>query len=264
MTTIYKYAGGGLTAEEGDTVKEYPLLLTVNGRELATLIASPHDLRFLVAGFLRLQGFVTSMDDFLMLSVCNDFGMANVRIRGDIPERLKPVLTSGCGTGVTFNLSQAQQCQRATDGREERKVAPEEVFTLMDALARCAKKYRSHGGIHSSAVGDGTGLILHAEDIGRHNTLDRIAGEALFKGIDLYGAVLVTSGRVSAEMVAKSALLGISLIASRTSPTDMAVKMCIEAGITLIGYLRGAKFTVYSHPFRLDTAPVPCRVLSRI
>lgn len=118
----------------------------------------------------------------------------------------------------------------------------------MEELARKAENYRSHGGIHSAAVGDEDGMILYAEDIGRHNTLDRIAGEALFKGISLSGKALVTSGRVSTEMVAKAVQLGISLIASRTSPTDMAVRICEEAGITLIGYLRSGKFNVYCHP----------------
>lgn len=122
----------------------------------------------------------------------------------------------------------------------------------MDELSRRADNYKNHGGIHSAAVGDGDGnLLLFAEDIGRHNTLDRIAGEALFKGLDLAGKILVTSGRVSTEMAAKCSLLGISLVASRTSATDMAVKMCDRAGIALIGYVRGGKFTVYTHRERL-------------
>ncbi len=94
---------------EHEPVQEFPLALIVNGRELATLISSPHDLRFLVAGFLRLQGFVQGLDDFQMFSVCEDFGVANVIIKGEIPEHLKPALTSGCGTGITFNLHQKMQ-----------------------------------------------------------------------------------------------------------------------------------------------------------
>jgi FdhD protein len=121
----------------------------------------------------------------------------------------------------------------------------------MNDLARRADRYRSHGGIHSAAVGDGERMILYAEDLGRHNTLDRIAGEALLKGIDLRGMMLVTSGRISTEMAAKAALLGISLLASRTSPTDMAVKLCEESGVTLIGYLRAGQFQVYAHQQRL-------------
>ena len=251
MIPIHTYAKGVLQEQEGEVVREFPLTLTVNGRELATLVASPHNLNFLVAGFLRLQGFVSALDDFEMFSVCQDFGAANVRIKGELPERLRPVLTSGCGTGISFSMPTVLPA--AADGR---LYAPDQVFSLMELLGKEADRYRSHGGIHSAAVGDGDRLLLYAEDLGRHNTLDRIAGEALFKGILLEGLMLVTSGRVSTEMAAKAAQLGISLIASRTSPTDMAVKLCRDAGITLIGYLRGGRFQVYCHHERLQL-PLP-------
>ena len=246
MGTILCYRNGAVQSEEAAIVREFPVVLTVNGRELATLIASPHDLLFLVAGFLRLQGFVREIGDLEMMGVCDDFGVANVQIRGELPQRLRPTLTSGCGTGITFTLA------RTDDGQVP--AVPAAVFTsatvlaLMAELTQKAENYRNHGGIHSAAVGDEGGMILYAEDLGRHNTLDRIAGEALLKGIALAGKALVTSGRVSTEMVAKAIQLGISLIASRTSPTDMAIKMCEEAGITLIGYLRSNKFNIYSHP----------------
>ncbi len=246
MIPIHTYAKGVLEEHEGEVVSEYPLSLTVNGRELATLVASPHSLNFLVAGFLRLQGFISSLDDFEMLSVCQDFGAANVRIKGELPEKLRPVLTSGCGTGISFSMPVSLP-QTVT----ERRYTPEQIFSLMEMLGREADRYRSHGGIHSAAVGDGERMLVYAEDLGRHNTLDRIAGEALFKGVELSGLMLVTSGRVSTEMAAKAAQLGISLIASRTSPTDMAVKLCSDAGITLVGYVRGGRFQVYSHHQRL-------------
>lgn len=249
MEPIYTYRNGALESEEAPLPKEYPLTLTVNGREIATLVASPHDLRFLVAGFLRLQGFVDSLDDFLILSVCQDYGAASVQVRKELPERLQPVLTSGCGAGITFSIPGA-------DGRGEavplpdwatRRVAPTDIFAATDELARRAENYRLHGGIHSAAIADGDSLLIYAEDIGRHNTVDRIAGEAMFRMIDLAGRMLVTSGRVSSEMAAKAAILGVPLIASRTSPTDMAVKICKEAGITLVGYVRGGRFNVYCH-----------------
>jgi len=249
MNIVYRYDKGKLTTGEKEVVAEIPLLLNVNGRELATLIASPHDLRFLVAGFLRLQGLVERVEDFDMLSVCNDFGIARVQIKGELPEKLKPVLTSGCGTGISFTIPQAMA--RKGNVTFSRRFAPRDVFAMMDAMAQKAESYRSHGGIHSAAVGDGS-LCLFAEDLGRHNTIDRIAGEALLKGIDLTGMMLVTSGRISTELVAKAALLGIGLVASRTSPTETAVKMATEAGITLIGYVRAERFEIFSHRDRLD------------
>lgn len=245
---VLKYAEGALSPYEHNPVREFPVKLIVNSREIATLIASPHDLRFLVAGFLRLQGFVEKAADFHMLSVCEDLAVANVRIAGELPERLTPVLTSGCGTGVTFTLPKAPA--RQADNAAKR-FTPAAIFTLMEELAGRAQHYASHGGTHSAAVAMDGQLLISAEDIGRHNTLDRIAGEALFKGVELCGALLAVSGRVSSEMAAKAALLGIALIASRTSPTDMAVRICAAAGITLIGYVRGGRFNVYCHPERL-------------
>jgi FdhD protein len=242
--------GDFLEPTAASVVNEYPLQLIVNGREIATLISSPHDLQFLVAGFLRLQGFVSSLQDFEMFSVCNEFGTANVRIKGELPERLKPVLTSGCGTGISFTLPSVNSAVSPPAHRPPRP--PRQIFSLMNELTQKADQYRSHGGIHSAAIGRNGKLIQYAEDLGRHNTFDRIAGEALFKGIDMAGAELVTSGRVSTEMVAKAALMGISIIASRTSPTDMAIKLCDQAGICLIGYVRGGSFTLYSHPEAIE------------
>ncbi len=233
-------------------VREFPLTLFVNGRELATLVASPHQLNFLVAGFFRSNGFVDSLDDFLALGSCEEFGVARVRIKREVSERLSPTLTSGCGTGIAFDLQ--KNLPSMEDAPDLPHYSPPAIFGLMRELTRRAENYRAHGGIHSAAVGDGRRLLLYAEDIGRHNTFDRIAGEALFRGIDLRGKLLVTSGRISAEMVAKAALLGIGLIASRTSPTDQAIRICEEAGITLVGYLRGGSFEVYCHHEGLELA----------
>lgn len=230
-------------------VEEYPLRLRVNGRELATLVCSPHKLNFLLVGFFRLQGFIDSLDDIQSLGVCSDFGLAEVRLKGELPERLQPTLTSGCGTGIAYNLPQQLLSENKQRPRHYDSGA---VLRLMKELNDLTEQYRSHGGIHSAAIGDHDGLLLlHAEDIGRHNTLDRVAGEAMFRNIELQDRMLVTSGRVSTEMVAKAARLGIGLIASRTSPTDKAIALCEQAGITLVGYVRGTNLEIYSHPQQL-------------
>ncbi len=246
---IVRIVQGQAEAAERRVVEEYPLQLRINDRELATLVCSPHQLNFLLAGFCRLQGFIDSLDDILSLGVCREYGQADLRIRATLPERLQPTLTSGCGAGISFNLPQAllHPPQRAA-----RHYRSEDLFRAMKELHEQAEQYRSHGGIHSAAIGDIDGLLLYAEDIGRHNTLDRLAGEALFKKIELRDKVLVTSGRVSSEMVAKAARLGIGLLASRTSPTDKAIELCEQAGITLVGYLRGSSMEIYSHPQQLQ------------
>jgi FdhD protein len=250
-----RFHEGELKPQRRPVVREYPLRLRVNGSDLATLVASPHRLNFLVAGFFRLQGFIESLDDILSLGICSDFGLAEVRIRGEVPERLAPTLTSGCGTGISFNIPETLK----QGGAGGALFSTEAVFTLMKDLAARAESYREHGGIHSAAVGDGKELLLYAEDIGRHNTLDRLAGEALFRNLDLQGKLLVTSGRISTELVAKAARLGIAVIASRTSPTDRAIDLAEQAGITLIGYVRGEAMEIYSHP-RQIVPPAPGRI----
>lgn len=245
--SIHRYQEGSLQPTTRPLVAEYPLQLTINDRPLATLIASPHQLNFLVIGFLQLQGMIESLDDILCLGVCSEQGAARVEIRGETPQGLRPTLTSGCGTGISFDLKLRGEPHQPQPGT----YPAEAVLDLMRQLAKRAELYGRHGGLHSAAVGNASGLLLHTEDLGRHNTLDRLAGEALFKGIDLRGCMLVSSGRVSTEMVAKSACLGIGLIASRTSPTEAAVTLAREAGITLIGYLRGEGFEVYTHPDQL-------------
>lgn len=246
---IVRISQGRRIPEERGVVEEYPLRLRVNGRDLATLICSPHQLNFLVAGFFRLQGFVSNVDDLLSLGICREFGLAEVRLKSALPERLQPTLTSGCGTGIAFNLPQGlTETMRLTT----HTYRSADVFRTMQELQERAEQYRSHGGIHSAAIGGADGLILYAEDIGRHNTLDRLAGEALFRQLDLAGKIVVTSGRVSTEMVVKAARLGIGLVASRTSPTDKAIDFCEQAGIALIGYVRGGSLEIYSHPQRVD------------
>lgn len=229
-------------------VAEYPLNLRVNGNELATLIASPHDLNFLVTGFLFNQGFVKKLDDILALGTCQDFGVAEVRLSTMVPERLTPILTTGCGSGISFRHTIKP---RRIVCNIQRTYSFDKLYFLMTCLSKKAEMYLAHGGIHSAAIADENTLLLYAEDIGRHNTIDRLAGQALFQGIDCRNKILLTSGRISSEMVLKAIHLGIDLLVSRTSVTDQAINLCEQSGITLIGYLRSKSMEIYSHPERL-------------
>src|SRR3972149_3853632 len=167
--------GGRLLPAHHVPVREVPVGLTVNGVALATLIASPDDLHFLVAGFLRMQGLIRSAGDLLTLSVCRESGTASVRIRGEVPKGITPTLTSGCGAGISFHVPDAagRPVQAPSAGPF---VPPETLISAMDALARASGAYRGSGGIPSAGVWDGERLLLFAEDIGRHNTIDRLPG----------------------------------------------------------------------------------------
>lgn len=240
---MLKYDRGIISQVEDEYPQEYPLKLRVNGRELATLVASPHDLHFLVAGFLLNQGFVSVAADILAMGICKESGEANVRIRGEVPDKLSTVLTSGCGTGISFSLLPVEK-QKKIPG--DIHFSPSSLFEMMRQMGRLSERYGKHGGIHSAAVTDGKSILFHAEDLGRHNTIDRIAGMALLNNVSIVGTLLMTSGRISAEMAAKGVSLGVAALASRTSPTDMAVRICRERGVGLACYVRGGTFRVVS------------------
>jgi FdhD protein len=245
---VLRFERGKILPVEHEPVQEVSRALIVNGRELATLVSSPHELSYLIAGFLRFHGLITSGEDIQRLSICDDTKTAQVIVRGELPARIKPALVPGGAAAASRDSLQVKTAQLSNGQRAAAgHFVPDDLFRLMSRLARQAGGNRESGGIHAAAVGEGRQLMLYSEDIGRHNTLDRIAGEALLKGIDLEGKVLLVSGRVSSETVIKASRLGISLVASRTSPTDLAVRLAHEAGITLVGYLRGAGFNVYTH-----------------
>ncbi len=246
----YRHADQSMNKIERSLVEERPVKFFVNGSELLTLMASPHELNFLAVGFLYHQGFIARLSDIQSLGVCDEAGTVTITINGKIPKRLVPTLTSGCGQGISYSSTVSTFLENR--GRQENtRIGPATIIQLMKDLQKRAERYREHGGIHSAGIGRECGLRIYAEDLGRHNTIDRLAGEALFRQIETQGTVLVTSGRISSELAIKGARQNVLVIASRTSPTDQAVHICRDAGITLIGYLKGSSFEVFTHPQHL-------------
>jgi FdhD protein len=130
-------------------------------------------------------------------------------------------------------------------------VAPEQLMAWMEELLDQAVGYKEHGGTHTAGLFGTDGLELLVEDIGRHNTVDRIAGEAMLSDLDTTGKAILTSGRISSEMLVKASRLGCGIVASRTSPTELAVSLAVEANIALCGYVRRDQLRVFHDAGRL-------------
>jgi FdhD protein len=133
---------------------------------------------------------------------------------------------------------------------------PEQIGAMVDQLFASQELYRETGGVHTSGLSNGEKILISAEDIGRHNTLDKIAGLYLMAGGDLLSRaalprVLITTGRISSEMLQKASRMAASLLISRTSPSSLSIQMAERRGITLIGYARRNRFQVYAHPERI-------------
>jgi FdhD protein len=167
------------------------------------------------------------------------------------PSERKRILTSGCGRGVTFSLDVVP----VTAGMEM-TVRPEQVMEWMETLLESATGYREHGGTHAAGLFGPAGLELLVEDIGRHNTIDRIAGEALLADVATSGKAILTSGRISSEMLVKCSRLGVGTAASRTSPTELAVSLAQEAGIAICGYVRRGQLQIFHDAGRITLPSV--------
>ncbi len=247
MPSFYQYERGRLTRIEKGVVVETPLTVTLNGKELVRFLCSPEQLEAMVVGFLWLEGIIRSIDDILVARVCAEDGAADVVLAGDPPLPKKKAVTSGCGGGITFNVD----FEAESLGALPLAVPPDRLFRAYRELQQSAVHYREHRGIHCSALCDLERQLLIAEDVGRHNTLDKLAGLALLHEIPTEGCFLVSSGRISSEMAWKAARMRVPLVASRTSPTGLAIALAERLGITLVGYLREGSFNVYTHPARV-------------
>ena len=247
MHRIVRYRGGSFESLELPVVEEQSLTIFVNGRELATLQCTPTKLDCLVLGFLSFEGIIEGLEEIRLLEVFPEDAVADVRLNKEFTPPRRRIFTSGCTGGITFGMPM----EGFQAFPEEATLHPEQAFALMKQLYAEARLYRESRGIHAAAMADGEKLILVAEDVGRHNALDKILGEALLRGISTAGNILLSTGRISSEMLRKGAHMRTPFVLSRTSPTILAIQAAKRFGITVIGYVRGEGFNVYSHPERL-------------
>jgi FdhD protein len=225
--------------------QEMAFTVFINGRELVTILCTPVKLNCLVLGYLYSEKIIKDVKEVVSMRVCEDDALADVKLNNTdfkVPE--KRILTSGCGGGTSFSLDVPKV-------ESDFMTAPNQILTLMRQLMNSAQVYNLTGGIHTSAISDGKSLLAIAEDIGRHNTLDKLTGECLLRKISTKDLIILVSGRISSEMLRKAARMQCPVVVSLTSPTDQAVLLARDVGISLIGYARGSRLTVYSHPERI-------------
>ena len=235
------YRAGQLTQLDKLPPPERAITLIVDDEELATVACSPHRVIALALGFLRVEDIIHAAEDVELMEVCDDETVVKVRLAKTarrVPRDRKRILTSGCGRGVTFSLDVVP-----VEGGIA--VRPEQLMAWMEELLDKAEGYREHGGTHTAGLFGEQGLEILVEDIGRHNTIDRIAGEALLRDLGTKGKAILTSGRISSDMLVKSSRLGVGITASRTSPTELAVSLAQEANIAVCGYVRRDQLRIF-------------------
>lgn len=249
-------------------IAETPWVLYLDGRELLTMMCSPTRLHCLALGFLQSEGLIDSLDDVWQLRVyldenrvyvffpeagiaeerhvatCPEAGGTIVvqlrRAARPLPERR--ILTSGCGGGITFDML----AEDLPPLQSDRRIQASRVVALMRELNYQADLYRQSRGVHTSALSDGERLLVVAEDVGRHNTLDKLRGEVLLAGLPTADQLLLSSGRISSEMITKARKMEVPILISRTSPTATSIRLALRWNMTLIGYARAPQLRVYT------------------
>ncbi len=236
-------------------ITETPVSITVNGQVWITLMCTPTDIEALAVGFLFNEGVIKSKEEIELLQVCEHGDNVDVWLNHPVEPPRTWRRTSGCTGGATAVILEKIQTKLCTNGWG---LTPSMISQLVEMLLEAQNLYREVGGVHTSILSDGERVLVASEDVGRHNSLDKIAGRCLLEGIQPAHRILITTGRISSEMIQKAARIGASIVISRTSATSLSVMLAERWNITLIGYARRDQFILYTHPERiLQSAVVP-------
>jgi FdhD protein len=258
----------GAPSRELDQVAvEEPMEVRVNGAGFAVIMRTPGADRDLAAGFLLAEDVIRGADEIGTIEYCADVtdegrdntinvtvtGAAIDRLGARLGERRQVMMTASCGLCGRRTIESLQA--RVTAVKGEWTVSAGVIASLPDRLRAAQSVFDSTGGLHAAGLFDRAGrLQLSAEDVGRHNAVDKIVGRMLLEGMHpLDESILLVSGRTSFELVQKALLAGIPLIAAVSAPSSLAIDLAQQSGITLCGFVRGKNFNIYSHQSRISS-----------
>jgi len=229
---------------EDIVAKESALTIIVNNKEVATLLCSPTKLKYLAIGFLYSHGLIKSKRE-----------VKEIKLRQG--KRLIQVEITKAINAPASSLAQIRGRGSASINAQKISMKPEititagQVLSLMEDFVSHSRVFKATGGVHSAALCNADNILIFSEDIGRHNAIDKIFGECLLKDIPTNGHLIITSGRVSSEIVLKVAKRNIPVLISKAAPTDLGVSLADNSGVTLIGFAREKRMNIYTHDWRV-------------
>ncbi len=231
-------------------IKETPLLVIVNQNKLVNLMALPEKLKELTIGWLASEGIIENINEIKSLNLSKDRTIINIKLKKDIDcSQFKTrTITSGCAKGSTFNNKEYIKDQ-ITD--RSISIRSNMINKLMVNMQEKSLYFNKTGGTHTAALGNKKKLLYVIEDIGRHNTIDKIIGKSLLKNLDLSDKIILTSGRVSSEIINKVSRQKIPILISRSAPTAKAIDLARQKNLTLIGFTRGSRYNIYNDQKRI-------------
>lgn len=235
--------------------REFPLTIMLNSRELNTMLCSPDELENLTVGFLVSEGVLKTRQDIKSVTADERKRTVNVETAEGLKLPLKRqggrLIASGGGRGVS--LYNAEDIKRQPKIESELSISSATILALAAEFQRRSEVFQNTGGVHSAALCQGGQILLFKEDIGRHNAVDKILGQCMMEDISTRDRIIMTSGRVSSEILLKVSRRGIPILISRSAPTDMGVELAEALGMTLVGFARGERMNLYANAWRVTT-----------
>ncbi|SHL43051.1 FdhD protein [Roseovarius litoreus] len=232
-------------------VEERPLTIFLNGQEIVTAMTIGDYPEYLALGFLRNQGMLRADETVHRVEYDEDLDTVVVRTDGQttFEEKLKKkTRTSGCAVGTVFG-DMMEGLEKVT--LPDIQVRTSDLYALASIINRTPSLYLEAGAIHGTVLCQGDRPLVYMEDVGRHNAVDKIAGWMFSEGVGPGDKTLYTTGRLTSEMVIKTALMGIPVLASRSGFTAWGVEIARQVGLTLIGRMRGRRFVCLAGEERL-------------
>ncbi|MGE5390275.1 MAG: formate dehydrogenase accessory sulfurtransferase FdhD [Deltaproteobacteria bacterium] len=247
------YCSEYIQSREVSVVREEPLTVFLNNAELATMICSPSSYKELTVGFLISEGLLHKPEDLAEIRLQEEMGVIWVETAEPVPQTsnfLRRHIASCCGKGRAglYFINDARQLKPVAS---DQKFKADDLLRLIELLDRGSDTFKLTGGVHSAALGDEKGLVAMYEDIGRHNAVDKVLGHAFLNRVDTSNKCLILSGRIASEILIKGARANIPLILSRSAPTELTLKLADELEITVVGFARGERLTIYTNPERV-------------
>lgn len=241
--------------QEDEIAAEYPLTIRLDGEEFATIVCSPSHLEEMTTGFLASEGIIRQAEEIQSLRLDEERGFVYVELHikqsTSKHDYAKRMIGSCCGKSRQFYFQNDARTARTSTSSV--RITPSQCVHLIEQLQQGSDEFKRTGGFHNAALCSATELLAVRSDIGRHNALDKLFGYRLQHKLPITDKIIAFSGRMSSEVVLKAAKIGVGILLSKSAPTDLALKLAHDLGITCAGFIRGQEMNIYTHAERIIT-----------
>ncbi|MGB7294664.1 MAG: formate dehydrogenase accessory sulfurtransferase FdhD [Candidatus Aminicenantales bacterium] len=243
---LTRFSPRGLVRTDDFVAAEEPLVIYINEKPFVSLFSTPDALQALAVGFLYASGILRDKNDLAAAEIEVKDKAVLVKTDRQFPKERPFGIGSGCGGNLLFGPTGL-----IAPLKSDLRVSPEMIFSLTEEFQSRALIFKETGGTHCAAVCGPEEILFFAEDIGRHNAVDKVIGQALLAGVPLEDKLLLLSGRIAYDISIKAARGGIPICVSRAAPTSAALEFGERIGLTMIGFVRGKRLNIYTHPERI-------------